>query len=223
MAVMLKALLLTRDQEVLRVIRRMLEMVAIDLENVTRIRLGFGADVQSGCEVVREMRRGKSNAKSIVFAITNRVTSVKEAFSFGANFVLEKPISADRAARSLRAAHGLIMRERRRYHRHALQTTVRLTYGSQRDVPMPLSNISEGGLALATKHTPDMQGPVAMRFELPGSSRSLDAKGEFVWISDTGKVGVRFTTLPAATKAELDSWLRRQLEFVAPGLIGAGR
>src|SRR5436305_8280922 len=176
---MLKALLLTRDQEVLRIIRRALETVTIELETVTSTdaarqtigRRKFDAvlvdcdDVQSGCEVVREMRRGKSNAKSIVFAITNRVTSVKEAFAFGANFVLEKPISADRAARSLRAAHGLIMRERRRYHRHSVGTTAHLTYGSLRDVVVSLSNVSEGGLALAARHTPDMQGPVTLRFE----------------------------------------------------------
>jgi DNA-binding response OmpR family regulator len=234
---MLKALLLTRDQEVLRIIRRALETVTIELETVTSTdaarqtigRRKFDAvlvdcdDVQSGCEVIKEMRRGKSNSKSIVFAITNRITSVKEAFGFGANFVLDKPISADRAARSLRAAHGLILRERRRYHRHALQTTVRLTYGTQRDVPIPLTNISEGGLALATRRAPDMQGVVSMRFELPGSSRSLEAKGEFVWNNETGKVGVRFTTIPATTKMELDAWFARQLEFVAPHLVTAGR
>ncbi|HVH89162.1 MAG TPA: response regulator, partial [Terriglobales bacterium] len=124
---MLKALLLTRDQEVLRVIRRVLEAGTIELETVTSTdaarqtieRRKFDAilidcdDVQSGCDIIRELRKGKSNAKSIVFAITNRVTSVKDAFAYGANFVLDKPVSADRAARSLRAAHGLILRERR--------------------------------------------------------------------------------------------------------------
>jgi DNA-binding response OmpR family regulator len=233
--VMLKALLLTRDQEVLRVLRRVLETGAIELETVTSTdaarqvidRRKFDAilidcdDVQSGCDIVRELRKGKSNSKSIVFAITNRVTSVKDAFALGANFVLDKPISPDRATRSLRAAHGLILRERRRYHRHALQTTVHLTYGSQRDMPVPASNISEGGLALATKRTEDMKGVVSIRFELPGCTRSLEAKGEFVWTSDTGRVGIRFTTIPAHTKTELDSWISRQLEFAGLALMSA--
>jgi CheY-like chemotaxis protein len=235
LAVMLKALLVTRDQEVLRVLRRVLETVTIELETVTSTdaarqtieRRKFDAilidcdDVQSGCELIRELRKGKSNAKSIVFAITNRVTSVNEAFSIGANFVLDKPVSADRAARSLRAAHGLILRERRRYHRHSLQTTVHLTYGALRDVPVPMSNISEGGLALATSRTGEMQGQVSLRFELPGCNRSLEAKGEFVWSTDTGRVGVRFTTIPPLTKSELDSWLARQLDLAPPALAGA--
>src|SRR5579864_949282 len=228
---MLKALLLTRDQEILRVIRRVLETVTIDLEAVTSTdaarqtltRRKFDAvlvdcdDVQSGCDVIRELRQGRSNAKSIVFAITNKVTTVKDAFEFGANFVLEKPISVDRAARSLRAAHGLIMRERRRYHRHAVQATAHLSYGSLRDVPMPLSNISEGGIALAGSRTPDMQGAVAMRLHLPGCKRPLEAKGEFVWTSEAGRVGVRFTAIQNTVKSELDAWLTRQIEALAPG------
>jgi len=206
---MLKALLLTRDQEVLRVIRRVLEMVTIDMETVTSTDAArqtissrkFDAilidcdDVQSGCEVIKELRRGKSNSKSIVFAITNRVTTVKGAFELGANFVLDKPVSADRAARSLRAAHGLILRERRRYHRHAVNATAHVSYGSQRDVPIPLTNISEGGVALGTSRTSEMTGPVQLRLQLPGLNRVLEAKGEFVWMNDTGRVGIRFTTI----------------------------
>lgn len=234
---MLKALLLTRDQEVLRVIRRVLETVSIDLETVTSTdaarqtveRRKFDAilidcdDVQSGCDLIRELRRGKSNAKSIVFAITNRVTTVKDAFAIGANFVLDKPVSPDRAARSLRAAHGLILRERRRYHRHPLQTTAHVTYGNLRDVPIPLSNISEGGVALATSRTADMKGAVSLRFELPGCNRSLEAKGEFVWTNDGGRVGVRFTTLPSSTKSALDAWIARQLDVSTPALMTIGR
>lgn len=234
---MLKALLLTRDQDVLRVIRRVLETVSIEMETVTSTdaarqtvdRRKFDAilidcdDVQSGCDLIRELRKGKSNAKSIVFAITNRVTSVKDAFSIGANFVLDKPVSPDRAARSLRAAHGLILRERRRYHRHPLQTTAHVTYGNLRDVPIPLSNISEGGVALATSRTADMKGAVSLRFELPGCNRSLEAKGEFVWTNDSGRVGVRFTTVPPSTKSELDAWIARQLDVSTPALMTVGR
>jgi ActR/RegA family two-component response regulator len=234
---MLKALLLTRDQEVLRVIRRVLETVCIDLETVTSTeaareiiaRRKFDAlmidcdDVESGCNVIREVRKGKSNSKSIIFAVTNRVTTTKDAFAMGAHFALEKPISIDRTTRSLRAAHGLILRERKRYHRHQISATAHLTYGSVRDVPIPLKNISEGGLSLGMSRTADMQGAVHMRLELPGLNRVLEAKGEFVWTNETGHVGVRFTSLPTQAKSELESWLARQLEVSVPGLVGFSR
>lgn len=234
---MLKALLLTRDQEVLRVIRRVLETVSIDMETVTSTdaareiiaRRKFDTvlidcdDVQSGCDMIRELRKGKSNSKSIVFAITNRVTSTKNAFDIGANFVLEKPVSIDRTTRSLRAAHGLILRERRRYHRHRISATAHLSYGNRRGVRVPIKDISEGGLALGTDPTEDMKGSVEIRLELPGLNRIVEVRGEFVWTSDKGHVGVRFTSLANQAKSELESWLARQLEFTLPGLVGASR
>jgi CheY-like chemotaxis protein len=133
LALMLKALLLTRDQEVVRVLRGVLEAVTAELETATCTSQGrqtiaqhkFDAilvdvdDVQDGCCVVRELREGRSNRKAIVFAITNHITSAKDAFEIGANFVLEKPISPERAMRSLRAAHGLISRDRRQRRMNA--------------------------------------------------------------------------------------------------------
>src|SRR5437762_2018978 len=117
---MLKALLLSRDQEVVRVMRRALETVSIGAEVVTASeqagesinRQKFDAvlidvdDVHEGPTVIPKLRSGKSNQRSIVFAITNGITTVKTAFDMGANFVLGKPVSFERATRSLRAAHG---------------------------------------------------------------------------------------------------------------------
>jgi CheY-like chemotaxis protein len=122
---MLKALLLTRDQEVVRVLRGVIETVTAELETVTSTSQGrqtisqksFDAvlidvdDVQDGCCVIRELRKGESNSKAIVFAITNHVTALQDAFAIGANFVLEKPISPDRAVRSLRAVNRLLQRD----------------------------------------------------------------------------------------------------------------
>jgi hypothetical protein len=90
-------------------------------------------------------------------------------------------------------------------------------------VPIPLKNISEGGLSLGMNRTADMQGAVHMRLELPGLNRVLEAKGEFVWTNETGHVGVRFTSLPTQAKSELESWLARQLEVSVPGLVGFSR
>jgi CheY-like chemotaxis protein len=228
----LQALLLTRDQEVLKVLRRVLDTVSIDLQTVTSTdqsrqvisRKKFDTilmdcdDVQDGANIIREIRRGKSNSKAIIFAITNRTTTVRQAFDLGANFVLDKPISPDLASRGLRAAHGLIVRERLRYHRHEVAGTVNVTYGQVRDARLPLSNVSEGGLALHAKQTPDMQGPVLMRFDLPGCIRSVEATGEFVWSTHAGRVGIRFTKISADAKAALELWLYRQLQSVLPGL-----
>ena len=104
----------------------------------------------------------------------------------------------------------------------AVNATVHMSYGSVRDVPVPLTNISEGGVALGTNRTSDMTGPVQLRMQLPGLNRILEAKGEFVWTNNTGRVGIRFTTIAPLAKSDLETWLSRQLEITAPNLASAG-
>jgi len=66
----------------------------------------------------------------------------------GANFVLDKPISLDRATRSVRAAQGLIMRERRRYHRHLIKATGAILVDQGAELPLNITNISHGGISI---------------------------------------------------------------------------
>ena len=66
----------------------------------------------------------------------------------GANFVLDKPISLDRATRSVRAAQGLIMRERRRYHRHLVKATGAILVDQGAELPLNITNISHGGISI---------------------------------------------------------------------------
>ena len=133
----LQALLLSNDPEVHRTIRRVLDAANIDLDlsnNADQarhilLRRKYDAllvdcdDMPNGPLVLRELRLGKSNKSCIAFAVVNGKTNIQQAFEMGANFVLDKPISLDRATRSVRAAQGLIMRERRRYHRHLVKAT----------------------------------------------------------------------------------------------------
>lgn len=233
---MLKALLLTRDQQVVGVVRGVLESASAELDPFGSTREArailaqrkFDAifidcdDVQDGSALIQEVRRGKSNSKSIIFAIVNKVTSVQAAFEIGANFVLEKPVSAERAARSLRASQGLILRERRRFYRHDVQGTAYLTFAQMREAAFPLTNVSEGGIGLATRRIPEMNGPVQMRFTLPGTSHRFEARGEFILGHDAGIVGIRFLTIPPASKSELDRWLSQRLPSVAPSMVPAG-
>jgi hypothetical protein len=63
------------------------------------------------------LRKSASNKNSVTFAILNGGTSTQQAFQMGANFVLQKPISALNAKRCLGAAINFMIREQRRYFR----------------------------------------------------------------------------------------------------------
>src|SRR5947207_8996295 len=158
---MLQALLLSRDQDVVRTMRRAFETVSVGVSVVTASdqalesvgKQKFDAvlvdidDVHDGANVIPRLRAGKSNQRSIVFAITNGITSVKAAFEMGSNFVLDKPVSFERAARSLRAAHGLILREPRRYFRVPVSLSAEVSIANVSNVQMRVINISEDGLS----------------------------------------------------------------------------
>src|SRR5205814_6328819 len=88
-------------------------------------------DVAGASETFKQMRGVPANRKTIGFAIVNGVTTLQQAFEMGANLVLDKPLSAERVTRSLRAAQGLMAHERRRYYRHPVATAAHITLGTE--------------------------------------------------------------------------------------------
>ena len=220
----LQALLLSRDPEVQRTLRRVMDTANIELDlsnNTDQARLALSRrkydaflvdcdDMQHGPAVLRELRQGKSNRSCIAFAVVNGQTTVQQAFEMGANFVLDKPISIDRATRSVRAAQGLILRERRRYHRHLVKATGAIMVDSGTEVPVSITNISHGGISIECSRRLDQGGAARLRFQLPGSRKALEVKGEVMWSTPEGKSGIRFQVLSVDVKKELDAWLEKR-------------
>ncbi len=228
----LQALLLSNDPEVHRTIRRVLDAANIDLDlsnNADQarhilMRRKYDAllvdcdDMPHGPLVLRELRLGKSNKSCIAFAVVNGKTNIL-AFEMGANFVLDKPISLDRATRSVRAAQGLIMRERRRYHRHLVKATGAILVDQGAELPLNITNISHGGISVECSRRLDEGGAARVRLQLPGTKRSLDIKGEIAWSTPEGRAGIRFQVLSAEAKKELDIWLEKRALTLGGGAM----
>jgi len=225
----LQALLLSNDPEVLKTIRRVLDIVNIDLQvchsaeeahNILKRRkydtLLVDCDIRNAPAVLRELRKGKSNKSCIAFALINQVTTIQEAFEMGANFVLDKPLAMDRATRSMRAAQGLIMRERRRYHRHLVNATGTIIVDAGTELPVGITNISEGGISIECVRHLDQGGAARLRFILPGAKKPFEIKGEIAWSGPDGRAGIRFQVLPVAAKQELEEWMAKR------GLLSSG-
>ncbi len=220
----LQALLLSKDPEVHRTIRRVLDAANIDLDlsnNTDQARhilsrqkydalLVDCDDMPNAPVVLRELRQGKSNKSCIAFALVNGKTTIQQAFEMGANFVLDKPLSLDRATRSVRAAQGLIMRERRRYHRHLVRATGAILVDHGAELPFNVTNISQGGISIECSRQLDATGAARIRLELPGTKRALDVKGEVVWSTPEGRAGIRFQILSVEARRELDAWLEKR-------------
>ncbi|HXE92050.1 MAG TPA: hypothetical protein VNK82_13920 [Terriglobales bacterium] len=65
-------------------------------------------DLHAAEEFLKRLRQHPVNGRAIVFAILSGSAKGGAAFRMGAHFVLDKPISTERGARTLRAAGSLI-------------------------------------------------------------------------------------------------------------------
>ena len=222
----LQSLLVSRDTQVIRVLRPTLEKLAIEVEVCRGARSGIEIllsekfdgiivdcdDLQGGLELLQNLRNGTSNKNSVSFAILNGQTTTQKAFEMGANFVLQKPISPLNATRCFGAAIGFMTRERRRYFRHPVEFPVRAFFGQDQELRVTASNISEGGMALRFKGKLPKGGLSKVIFSLPGSNLSMEPRAEIAWADGAGRAGVRFLDMPKSSREQLEQWLGEQLD-----------
>src|SRR5271168_2511040 len=106
-------------------ISRGLEM--IESQRFDAIVLDYRAD-QSSEEFLSRLRLSAKNRASMLIAVVDSDFNARPVFGLGANFVLYRPLSSERARISLRAARSLMRRERRRAPRIPVQETANVSY-----------------------------------------------------------------------------------------------
>jgi CheY-like chemotaxis protein len=227
----LDSLLLSQDPELVRVIRPTLEKLSIDVEICHEALAGadilisdkFDAvivdcdDLNGGLAILQGLRSTPSNKNSVAFAILNgKKTTTQQAFGFGANFVLQKPISALNASRCFNAALNFMVRERRRYFRHPAKMSVRILLGDQ-TVQATSTNVSESGIALMLRNALPKGATPRLQFNLPETTRKLEVEAEVVWADVKGRAGLRFHNVPKEDQEHLEKWLDERLEQELPG------
>jgi len=182
------------------------------LETLTRQKIDaffVDRDLDPELSVVKCMRSSPSSRAAVAFAIVPGQTSAGEA-SRVADFVVDKPLAPDTMNRSLRAAYGIMLKERKRYFRHALRVPVDLTDSSYRRFTCETINISQAGMAIACA------GPVATRdivqldFHLPGIGDKIEAKAQIIWTAQSDKAGLTFTHMSSSDRQRLMKWLEEE-------------
>jgi CheY-like chemotaxis protein len=222
----LESLLLSRDPEIIRVLQPALEKLSIDVEVCRGVGSGqeilrtekFDAiivdcdDLKGAVEILEGLRKSASNRNSVTFAILNGSTTTQQAFRMGANFVLQKPVSALNAMRCFSAAVNFMMRERRRYFRHPMEESATLAFNEGQKLKVSLTNLSEGGMAIFFRG-PLPKGSVStVSFKLPGTASPFETKVQIAWIDDSGRAGLRFIEIPKELRTQLDAWLAEQCD-----------
>ena len=227
----LDSLVLSQDPELVRVIRPALENLAIDVEVCHEARAGadilisdkFDAvivdcdDLNGGLAVLQGLRNTPSNKNSVAFAILNgKRTTTQEAFGMGANFVLQKPISALNASRCFHAALNFMLKERRRYFRQPVKMQVKVVLDGK-TLTATSTNVSEGGIAVMLHEAVPKGATPILQFTLPQTDIHLEVESEVAWADTKGLAGFRFHNVPKRSQEQLEQWLDARIEEEFPG------
>jgi CheY-like chemotaxis protein len=224
MAMNLTSLLICSDDRAVRVLRSVLGELEIDVEHCADHASAARKLTQRSFEAViidckddrsfgllRSLRSGQQNSKSMAIAIIEARTNLQVAFKLGANFVVFKPISTEKVKSSFRAARALMKRERRRSVRLHVNIAAYLRFQNGDGEQVPITGLSEGGMSVRFGGSPGKKiGAISFSFALPDTTTVIEATGTIVWQDSRHHAGIQFASLPEASQQSLKEWLRLQ-------------
>jgi CheY-like chemotaxis protein len=220
----LTSLLICSDDRALRVLRSVLGELEIDVEHCADdvsaakelAQRSYGAVIidckdERSFGLLSSLRSGQHNSKSMAIAIIEARTNLQAAFKLGANFVVFKPISTEKAKSSFRAARALMKRERRRSGRLHVNIAAYFRFLNGEGEQVSISSLSEGGMAVRFSGAPGKRiGPIAFSFALPDTTTVIEATGTIAWQDSRHHAGIQFAALSEVSLQSLKEWLRLQ-------------
>ena len=170
--------------------------------------LDYRAD-QACEEFLSRLRQSPKNRATLLIALLDEGFNARPVFGLGANFVLYRPLSAERTRLSLNAARSLMRRERRRTPRARVGSSANVSYPGAPDLDADLIDLSDGGTLITTRRTLPKAGKVYFEFALPGQQKLVRLSGEVAWQDSSGRSGIRFLDVPQASRRLIHTWLQR--------------
>ncbi len=181
--------------------RRKIDGVFVDLE------------APEALAVIEGVRKGASNNKAVIFACLADAKDNTRALSAGANFLLRKPLNVDSIAVHITIAKELMVHERRRYFRQAVNLPVVLKEG-ETEQHARMTNLSEGGMAVRTAKGIVHSSVIDFAFDLPQGER-VQGKGQVAWVNTEGIAGIILQIFQGKGRERLETWLTAQEQLRA--------
>jgi CheY-like chemotaxis protein len=228
----LTSLLVCSDAKAVQALSRILQELGIGVESCGDLRMArarledrhFDAllvdceNKAAALELIAQTRNASNSQATVAIAIVSGGRDVRDIFAGGANFVLYKPISRERAAHSMRAARGLMRSERRTRPRIPVRANASIAYGAKENVPAALVDLSGDGIAVQCDSQLPPYGKVYFQFSLPGNASLIRLSGEVMWQDSSGRVGIRFAQVPQSSRRVLNEWLQANLSSASEAL-----
>jgi DNA-binding response OmpR family regulator len=219
----LKSLLLSSDEKTVRVLRRVLGDLEIDVDHcssaddairlITRQRFEAiivdGVNAEESGNVFRGAKASPVNKRALGIVLVESTVGLKGGFEMGAHFVLHKPLAVERAKSSFRAVRALMKRERRQQLRLAVQIPVEC-FGSGRYKAKTV-DLSEGGMAIQFSGRIPKENSLRFSLDLPGIDEKIELQGELAWDGKSDQAGVRFKDATDDQLKTIRKWMNSQL------------
>ena len=217
----LRVLVVCPDRDAADLLSQLLSEVGIEPEHTASIARGlerleeqhfdaiildYRAD-QSSQDFLSKLRLSGNNRNTLLIAIIDGEYSARPVFGLGANFVLYRPLSVERTRLSLRAARGLMRRERRRAPRIPINAQANFDSAGAENQHATLLDLSDGGTALRSDPLVPPRCKVYFQFALPGQQQLVRLSGEVAWQDASGRTGIRFVDVPQASRRLIHGWL----------------
>jgi len=212
------AVISSKDERVLRILRSLLadlsiqaEFAASAAEAIERLAqqkydaIFAECNNPDGVAVLRAVRPSRHNQRSVIFVISPDATAGGLASTLGVHFVLEQPLVTEKVKRTLKAAHGMMMREKRAYFRHEIAAPSSLRT-EKAGVTATMRNLSPGGAFLECGSPLKKGQEIHMRFLLPDGSVVVETAARVAWCDPTGRAGVQFLSMADESKRALMQW-----------------
>jgi CheY-like chemotaxis protein len=224
-----RALLVCKDPQARTVISESLRPLAIRPEICEDALCALGllesqkfeavfVDFQLGeqAELFRQqVQSSRSNRTAVTFAIAPEGDEDSKPKS---TFVLYRPLKESSVGQTLKAAYGMVIRERRRYFRCPVAVPAVIQGPAAPKLLCETVNISEGGIAIRSSTELPASADV-IQFELPGSANQFSVETRTRWQHAGGFMGLEFKSLSIRQRAELQEWLARKLEQTLPANV----
>jgi hypothetical protein len=134
----------------------------------------------------------------------------------GAHVVLQKPVTAESGAKSLKLAYSRMLQDHRLHARYALMMSLMAVDDTNRTVPVTITDIGDGGVGLSTKMKLKIGNILSFRLLLPGVSRDIYIQARVLWTREYGGAGCEFLRIPPVDVAILHDWLKGKSQIKKP-------
>jgi hypothetical protein len=166
---------------------------------------------RSASDLIEELQKVDLTRKKTVLA----VSAVNRRIP-GTHFLLQKPITAETGAQSLKMVYARMLRDYRRYARYAVMTPVIATTGENQLVPLTITNIGDGGVGVSSKERLGVGDILSFRVLLSGARRAIYIEARVLWTREYGVSGCEFIRIPPVDLDILHEWLKSKCRIKKP-------